>query len=222
MSARTGGSRAEPGEGGARGGVRWRQEPGLGRAGRGKGRGGAGRAWPGEGGREGARGGAGPGKAWATRGGTWDRGGVRGWSLPGAGPVEVRAQEEGWDPVLGLDGPFLATVDWEFWGARGKPAEGLVPPPPSLALARPDCPSRMLPPGCISLIRLFNDLMHILAASIKLNQVIMRLSFFGLFFPRRTFLGRGAHLRSLERALGCRGWAAGGRIAAGMLSSGEQ
>lgn len=38
------------------------------------------------------------------------------------------------------------------------------------------------PPGCISLIRLSNDLMHFLAASIKLNQVLMRLSFFRFCF----------------------------------------
>lgn len=38
------------------------------------------------------------------------------------------------------------------------------------------------PPGCISLIRLSNDLMHFLAANIKLNQVLMRLSFFQFCF----------------------------------------
>lgn len=38
------------------------------------------------------------------------------------------------------------------------------------------------PPGCTSLIRFSNDLMHFLAASIKLNQVLMRLSFFRVCF----------------------------------------
>lgn len=59
------------------------------------------------------------------------------------------------------------------------------------------------PPGCISLIRLSNDLMHFLAATIKLNQVLMRLPFFRfalvlfwMHFPEETAL-----LRSLGRPL---------------------
>lgn len=97
---------------------------------------------------------------------------------------------------------------------------GLVPPPHPSPGQTP-CRSSVLPPECIYLIRLSNDLMHILAASIKLNQVIMRLSFFGLFFPPISFLGRGAHLRSLGRTPGCQGWAKGGRIAGALLSRGR-
>lgn len=47
------------------------------------------------------------------------------------------------------------------------------------------------PPGCISLIRLSNDLMHFLAASIKLNQVLMRLSLFRFCFGSLDALSRG-------------------------------
>lgn len=96
----------------------------------------------------------------------------------------LRAQDEWRDPELGGTGwSLLLIYGLEILACRRKAGCGACPLPPiGGALARAACPSLILPPGCISLIRLSNDLMHILRASIKLNQVIMRLSFFGLFF----------------------------------------
>lgn len=90
----------------------------------------------------------------------------------------------------------------------------LAPPPP--ALARPSCPRPVLPPEHISLIRLPNDLMHILAASIKLNQVTMRLSFFEVVFFLTNFPGeRSSSQKTGEGVCGGGVQAPGGRGAVG-------
>ena len=96
------------------------------------------------------------------RGGAWPR-------VWGGAPAEVRALEE-WE-VDGAGWGFLLTCGLRILGC-------FLP----LALARPARPIPIPPPEHISLKRLSNELMHILAASIKLNQAIRRLPFFGLAF----------------------------------------
>lgn len=100
---------------------------------------------------------------------------------PGPGGAELsvgKAPGEAWHLVLaGTKWGFLLTwagilgMSVSFSSAQGD-------------LARPaeQDPSRIGPPECISVIRLSKELMHFLAASIKLNQVLMRLLFFGLVF----------------------------------------
>lgn len=76
--------------------------------------------------------------------------------------------------------------------------------------ARPARPSQSS--SRVHLMRLSNDLMHFLAALIKLNQALMRLSPSGLFLLDE--LSRDAHLRS-------RGGPWAGEAADGMLSRRE-